>query len=131
MKPSTAISVAGVSLFLLGAFLVRDRFLQNQAQGQGVAREGDGSVKEDKRTLSTTGTGSVRVKPDSARVYFRVETIAQDIKGARTENNQKVKKIMDALGALKIPNLRMKSDNVAVSQIFDRHHDGQLPRLLG
>jgi uncharacterized protein YggE len=122
--------LAALAVFAVGLLLGRDFLAPGAAQGQ-AARKAD-DAKEDKHVLTTAGTASVRVKPDSARVFLRVDTQAPDILTARAQNNKHVKKVMDALKGLQIPNLKMKSDNITVSEVFERRPaDDQLPRIIG
>jgi uncharacterized protein YggE len=127
MNRSNALIVLGAAVIVAGALLWRGLPFPGHAQAQAVREE----VKEDKRTLSTAGTGVIRIKPDSARVFFRVETIAPDIKSARDENAKKVKRVQNGLGALKIDGLKMKSDNVSVTLVYDSHTPHLLPKILG
>lgn len=129
MNRSNNVIILAAAVLVAGALLWRGQPLPGPAQAQGVAA--DKGDKEDKRTLSTSGTGSIRVKPDSARVFFRVETIAPDIKSARDENAKKVKRVQNALGLLKIGDLKMKSDNVQVTIVQDTHSPHVLPKILG
>jgi hypothetical protein len=61
-----------------------------------------------------------------------VETYSPQVKEARTDNAQKTRKILDAIKALKIVNLKMKSDNVNVSLVMSQDRTPTtLPKLLG
>jgi uncharacterized protein YggE len=121
MKPWTTIigSVLGV---LFGAVLV----LKAQT-GASPAVE----VKKEKRTLSTAGSATIRVKPDSARVFFGVQTIAPTVKVAREENGRIVKKVIDALTTLRVRDLKMKTSNVSVELVQTHRTEGKLPEILG
>src|SRR5436309_15922202 len=124
---------AALGVFAVGLFLGRDLLAPRPAHGQAARAEAD--AKEEKRVLSTTGTGSVRFKPDSARAFLRVDTQAPDIAAARAQNNQHVQKVMTALKALGIPDLKTKSDNITVTEVFERHRGSdqpdKLPRVIG
>src|SRR5262249_22364697 len=84
-----------------------------------------------KRTINTSGQATIKVKPDSARVYFGVQTLAKTIKDAREQNAAKVKKVLDALGALQIPDLKMKTSDVEVELVQSREEKDRLPELIG
>jgi uncharacterized protein len=117
-------------LFAVGLFLGRDLLAPRPAQGQAVHKGDDG--KEEKHVLTTAGTAAVRVKPDSARLFLRVDTQAPDILAARAQNNKHVKKVMDALKGLQVPSLKMKSDNITVSEVLERQPAAdQLARVIG
>ena len=38
---------------------------------------------KEKRSVSTSGTATVRIKPDAARVFFGVQTFSTTVQGAR------------------------------------------------
>lgn len=133
-------TVAMAALILLGgAYWLGSHYgqAQNPAgdRGQRVEKADRVAAKKDadKRVLTTSGQASVRVKPDSARVFFRVENYGKQVGEAREENARRVKKVMDALQALKIENLKMKSTNVGVNQVVHnyRHEEMKLPVVLG
>jgi uncharacterized protein YggE len=82
-------------------------------RGQGAAAPA--ADPKEKRTINTTGTATIRVKPDSARVFFGVESLAKSLKDARGDNSKRSKTVIDALNALKIPNMRMKTSDMVVN----------------
>jgi uncharacterized protein YggE len=115
--------LAGVVL-LSGLVFLRG---QNAAPAPGPAAE----AKKEPHTLHTGGSATVRVKPDAARVFFGVQTSAATIKDARTDNNGRVRKVMEALTALKIPDLKSKTSDVQVDIVYGRNDGGQLPPIVG
>src|SRR5262245_62867435 len=116
MKRSLMIGVLALGAIALGAWLLRDL-----AQAQDRADASDKG--KDKRELHTSGSATIRVKPDSARVFFRVETYETKIEAARAENNRLTRQILDAIGKLKIENLRMKSGNVNITLVTDQRKE--------
>ena len=127
MKRSTALAAAAVGILVLGAYWWGQN--QNQAQAQNGGKQ---KKEAEKRLLTTSGTATIRVKPDSARVFFTVETYGEQIREARTENAQKTRKILEAIKALKIANLKTKSDNVNVDLVRSQDRTPTtLPKLLG
>ena len=117
---TTAIIVAALAL-PIGALASRSQSAPDLADGP----------KKDKRTITTSGSATVKVKPDSARVFFGLQTVAKTVKAAREENSAKVKQVIDALGAMKIPDLKMKTSDVHVEIIQSRHREEELPTILG
>jgi uncharacterized protein YggE len=108
--------------FLAACLLVR---------GQPASRPEAESRKEP-RTIQTAGTATVKVKPDSARVFFGVQTLARTVKAAREENSQKVQKFMEAVLALKVPDLKMKTTNLNVEVVQSHSADAaRLPEIVG
>jgi uncharacterized protein YggE len=82
-------------------------------------------------TLRTSGSATVRIKPDAARVFFGVQTIAPTVHEAREQNNARVRKVMEALTALKIPDLKSKTSDVQVDILYGRTDGNQLPPITG
>jgi uncharacterized protein len=100
--------------------------------GQGARAQGTEPLerKDDKRTINTNGVGKVRIKPDHARVFFGVQTFASGVKQARGANATTAKQVTDALKALKIPDLKMKSTNLTV-ELINSEGEGRVPKILG
>jgi uncharacterized protein YggE len=105
MKQGTAICLVLLGILLVGATALR---------GQPAGAEGPEATPQ-KRTIGTAGSATVRVKPDSARVFFGVQTFASTVKAARTENSQRVQRILAALDKLEIPELKAKTSNVQLN----------------
>jgi uncharacterized protein YggE len=57
--------------------------------------------------------------------------LAKSLKEARADNNKRVKAAVDALQALKIPNMRMKTSDVTVSLEKTHHKTGELTEIIG
>jgi uncharacterized protein YggE len=131
MKGSQVIVGSAVLALVAAAYV----WGSHQGQALGEQAEAGGQAKKAtlERKLSTSGNASFRVKPDSARVFFRVETYAPQVKLARADNGRKTKQILDSIKSLQIANLKSKSDNVNVALVLDsnRTRAGELPRVLG
>jgi uncharacterized protein YggE len=127
MKTRNVVAFAAVGALLLGALILFSRVGGGPAFGQVIK---DGGDKTDKRELTVSGTGTIRIKPDSARLFFTVESYAEQVRGARADNAVKVQRVMKALTDLKITNLKSKSDNITVQQLTDASGH-QLPRIIG
>jgi uncharacterized protein len=110
----------------LGLLLAAAVLLHGQGRAEPAA-----DTKKDKRTLHTAGTATIKIKPDAARVFFGVQTIAKTVKAAREENGLKVKKVMDALVDLKIADLKMKTTNLSVELVQSQEPVVKLPEILG
>ncbi len=130
MKSYSAI-LAVLVLLVASLFLVRDYLTPRPALAQ-AAVETDRD--KDKHILTTAGTGMVRFRPDSARVFLRIESQAATIQDARSHNNKDVQKVIGALKSLKLPSLKMKSDNITVTEVFEPQTStitDRLPKILG
>jgi uncharacterized protein YggE len=109
-----------------GALLVCVLFLRGQAPGEA------GDQGKNKRTITTSGAATLKVKPDAARVYFGVQTAAKTIQEARKENNSRSRKVIDALRALNIPDLKMKTADINVQVVSEQQRDEvRVPQILG
>ncbi len=88
--------------------------------------------KKDIRTVTVVGSGTVKVKPDAARLTFAVQTLAAQVKLAREDNGKKVKKVTDAVNALKIPDFKMKTSHSTIELVYSRpDNETQLPEVIG
>jgi uncharacterized protein YggE len=110
----------------IGALLLSVLCMRGQAGGEAA------TPAKDKRTITTSGSATVTVKPDAARVFFGVQSVGPTIQEARKENNLRARKLIDALRALDIPNLKLKTANINVEIISERQQDElRLPKVLG
>ncbi|MGV3723364.1 MAG: SIMPL domain-containing protein [Actinomycetota bacterium] len=120
MKRETVVATASVGLLLVGVFA----WAGQSAVAQDVV------AKKEKRTIQTSGQGTVRIHPDHARVFFGVQTFAPTVKQARSDNAARVKQVTAALTGLKIPDLKMKSTNLTV-ELVHVDGDGRAPKVVG
>jgi uncharacterized protein YggE len=128
MNRSTAFVLATCAILLV-AFL---EFRVHPAAGQ--RPEAEKKPKAAKHTIETSGKAVVRVDPNRARLYLRVQTTAATVKAAQADNAKRFKKALDAIEGLKIANLKMKSLNIEVAEIYSREKDNvqtTLPQVLG
>lgn len=121
MQRTSAIVLLAVAVLIVVGFMSRT------PSGAAPATE----AKKEERHINTSGSATIKVKPDSARVFFGVQTVQPTIKHARAENTEKVKKVMDALNGLKIKDLKMKSSDVNVEMLYSRPDHDQLPKVTG
>lgn len=126
MKQALIVSGGGAGILLLSGLVWT--WAQNPRPAAVAAA---GEVKKDAHTLKTSGNASVRIKPDAARVFFGVQTQATTVKEARADNNRRVHKIMEALAALKIPELKMKTSDVQVDILHGRSDGSHLAPITG
>ncbi len=122
-RAAMAGSLAGMVL-LAGFVLLRGPNPTSAADPKTAAAKKPGELK-------TSGTATVRVNPNAARVFFGIQTQAVNIRDARTDNNGRVRKVMAALTALKIPDLKSKTSDVQVEILYGRTDGQQLPPITG
>jgi uncharacterized protein YggE len=125
---STNLILTAAALFLAVGF-----YCFVTCAGRAGSQEADVKQTSDKRTVTTSGMATIRTRPDSARLFFRVETYAGQLKDARAENGRLGQKIFQAVNALSIEKLKMKSDNVNVTVVTSQQRAGvsDLPKILG
>jgi uncharacterized protein YggE len=123
MKKSWTVATALALVLVLSTTL----FLRAQQAAAPTA----GSAKE-KGTINTSGTATLTVKPDAVHVYFGVQTIGKQVKAAREDNSEKCKKLIAALNALGIADLKIKTADINV-ELVQSHPDeaSKLPEILG
>ena len=73
------------------------------------------------RTITANGSATVTGKPDSARVYFEVNTKGKTVVAAREENARVVGEVQAALLALELADLKSKTRESRVSINYDDH----------
>jgi uncharacterized protein YggE len=109
------------------AVLATTMLLRAQGPAQPAA-----DAKKEKRTITTAGSATLKIKPDSARVFFGVQTIGKTVKSAREENNKLCKKVINALTALKIPDMKLKTSDINIELIQPQaNNPTELPPVLG
>jgi hypothetical protein len=99
----------------------------NPALAKAKAKDGD----KEKRTVSTTGAATVKVRPDSARLFFGVAETGDSIKAAREKANASANKVTAALKGAKVADLKMKTTDVQVDPIYTRPPEGEAPKVSG
>jgi uncharacterized protein YggE len=124
MKRMTLVGGGLLGGLLLGLLLTQLPALQGQQPGK--------DKEKDKRVIHAGGSASVRVSPDSARLFFSVQTMAPKLASARGENAQLTKRVIDAVRKLQIPKLKMKSSDIQVGiRYADTARAERLPTVLG
>lgn len=83
------------------------------------------------RTITTQGHGEIRVKPDSLNVAVSVESVAQTLDKARSDNNRKMQAVVSAVKALGIPGLKLETQGVQVYPVQSDVQNNRLPKVIG
>jgi uncharacterized protein YggE len=122
-----AILVGAVGVALAGWWLLSGGPLAGQVG------KADAGKEPEPRKLHTSGTATVRVKANRARLYLAVETTGSTVKAARAANKKDVETVLAALHGLKIADLKMKSTNVQMDVIQSKEEKitTKLPEILG
>jgi uncharacterized protein YggE len=90
--------------------------LLTHGHGQAEARASSAAADEKKaeRTITATGVSTVRVRPDAVRCTFGVKSTGDSFADVQAQNEKKAKKIADALTALKIEGLTIRTAPIDV-----------------
>jgi uncharacterized protein YggE len=113
----------------LGVLLAGGMWLRGQAAA--TPTNGTKDKEKEKRTLTTTGTATIRIKPDAARLYLSVKTSAPTVKDTRAECAGRFTKVKNALLALKIPELKMKTSDISVEPEYSQATPLAAAKLTG
>ncbi|MGE3809849.1 MAG: SIMPL domain-containing protein, partial [Gemmataceae bacterium] len=87
-------------------------------------------IDKKERTMTVSGTAKVRFSPDSARIFFGVESTAPTVKEARSQTNQRLAKVMDAIRDLKIDGIKMKTSDVRVDAVHEHRRENGVDRTV-
>jgi len=127
MNRTTVVGLAILGVLVGGLWLLRE----GQLAGQG-AKDGEAAKEKEPRKIHTSGSATVRVKPNRARLYLAVEATEKTVKSARAANKKYVESIIASIQGLKIADLKMKSTNVDMSIIHAKDEkQTKLPEILG
>jgi uncharacterized protein YggE len=124
MKRVTIVAL-GVAVLALAGLLLHVNNLAGYQEGAGKEKE--------PRKLSTSGSATVRIKPNRARLYLAVESTASTIKSVREANKKHVESVIAAIQGLKIAELKMKTTDVRMDPIYAKQdkETTKLPEILG
>ncbi|HOF88517.1 MAG TPA: SIMPL domain-containing protein, partial [Armatimonadota bacterium] len=85
------------------------------------------------RTISVTGTAERQVPPDLAFAAVAVETQARTVAEAAAQNTAAARRIIDAIQALNLPNLTVRTLTFDVQPVYEQQRPGVTtpPRITG
>lgn len=83
------------------------------------------------RTITVTGTGHARVRPDLADLRFGVTITAPTVESARSSSSATLAAVLAKLKALGIEDRDLQTSIVSVSPQYDYSREGAPPRLAG
>jgi uncharacterized protein YggE len=92
--------------------MLRDRFVTLLLAwlANGISSSNaDEPAKPAGRKITVTGSATVTLKPDAARLVFGVTTTMPDVKGARAENEKHVKRVVASLSELAFKDLDIRT----------------------
>jgi hypothetical protein len=103
----------GVAAFLLGAMLALS--LPSLAQDPG----GEGETDEPDRTVTVSGSATIRSAPDEAVVWLGVQTHAQTAESAMRDNADRMNAVLDRLRDLGIGNNDLATSGISLWPAYD------------
>ena len=71
------------------------------------------------RTVTVSGDAEVRVVPDTAQLWLAVETVDKSIAKAKAANDERVKKTLETLKKLGLPDKDVATDYLTVEARYD------------
>jgi uncharacterized protein len=128
MNRTMGMALGVLVVVLVGLLVFRESQLAGQAPKEGV----EVSKDKDPRKIQTSGSATVRVKPNRARLFLAVETTFPSVKQARAANKQAVENVITAIQGLRIADLKMKSTDVEMDVVRSKpEKQDVLPVILG
>jgi uncharacterized protein YggE len=79
---------------------------------------GTGSAPDDRRTVTASGTATVRSAPDEALVSLGVQTQANTAQGAMQQNADRMAKVLSALASLGLTEDDLATSNVSLWPVY-------------
>lgn len=89
------------------------------------------SEDPDPHLIVVQGSGEVRVEPDSLRLDVGVEVRAKTIADAREQVNAGMRRVIDAVRALSLPDLALETSILQVTPVYAPQQANQPPRISG
>jgi uncharacterized protein len=128
MNRTMGMALGVLVVVLVGLLVFRESQLAGQAPKEGI----EVSKDKDPRKIQTSGSATLRVKPNRARLFLAVETTFPTVKQARAVNKQAVENVITAIQGLRIADLKMKSTNVEMDVVHSKPEKQDiLPVILG
>lgn len=84
-----------------------------------------GYDRSDKRTIAVTGEAEVKVTPDEVIVVLGVETDNLDISLAKTDNDERVQRILAIAKEFGVPDKYVQTDRISVDPRYYTEHGGK------
>ncbi len=91
-----------------------------QPGGATGAEEREVEIRKEQALIIVRGQGRISVSPDSLRVTLGVEAQETTLAAARTKVNQRMEAMINALKALGIPELSLKTSYLQYNPVYER-----------
>ena len=108
MKNNNLIGIALIVLIVVAGFIVYEK-LPNKNQ----------------RTLSSSGTATIKSMPDEASIYVNIETLKSSAEESKNENSKISDKILDELYNLGIDKKSIETSSYNIYEEFDWSENGR------
>ncbi|MBO3841982.1 MAG: SIMPL domain-containing protein [Candidatus Brockarchaeota archaeon] len=90
-----------------------------------------GQAEQQAKTISVTGTGVVKAKPDRAVLSLSVVTQAESAGGAISENADKMDSVIKAVRSMGILENQTETSAYSLTPIWEYPKEGGSPRIVG
>jgi uncharacterized protein YggE len=100
------------------------------AQSTAQPAPAPGQLQAQTRSVSTTGSSTIYVKPDKVTVHFSVESHDPDLGKAKTENVAASRAALEAIRSLKIEDKNVQSQRTRIERDYEQMPDGHR-RFIG
>lgn len=82
-------------------------------------------------TISTTGKGEVKVKPDAFRFTVSVQANNKDLEKTRADINQRMKQVISALKATNTQHLQLTTKQLNLHPVWSAYQKNKLRKKIG
>jgi hypothetical protein len=86
---------------------------------------------EEHKMVSASGYADRWVDPDHCRAYLGCQSQEKSLSEARSENNDRIARVLAAIAKLKLPGLKTKAPSLNVQIIYSDTGYRELPKVLG
>ena len=87
------------------------------------------------RSVTVTGTGEVKAKPDQATLQAAVVTRGKTAQTAFADNSQRMRQVLEGLARFGIPEVNVKTTQLNIAAQYERNRqrpsETEMPQLLG
>ncbi|MEM2687676.1 MAG: SIMPL domain-containing protein, partial [Thermoproteota archaeon] len=110
----------------------RFNIVENFAKSSGIPALLDtGQAEQQAKTISVTGTGVVKAKPDRAVLSLTVVTQAESAGEAISENADKMDRVIKAVRTIGILENQTETSAYSLTPIWEYPKEGGSPRIVG
>ncbi len=110
MKNGIIIGIVAIAFILVFGFILYDKL-----------------PSQNIKTISSSGTSTIKSMPDEASVYVSINTLKDNADESKKQNSEISEKIMNSLSALGIDKTKIETSQYNIYQDYDYSQDGRKP----